>query len=108
SRFSLPPCRYFIRQYFAPVGITSRYIPPPSVSLYGLARGAALRTAVSVRVMGASRPVQRGHLLLVPPNMPPKWFGLQYTALDGFRRCRHKKPRCYAGLGVFFGLRWTS
>lgn len=34
-------CLNFIRHSFEPVGITSRYRPPPSASLYGLSLGLA-------------------------------------------------------------------
>jgi hypothetical protein len=53
NRLGLPAWRYCIRQYFAPVGITSRYSAAASVSLYGLAFGLALRAAVSVSMAAA-------------------------------------------------------
>src|SRR5262249_45502056 len=55
--FSLPSNSYRQRQCLPPAGVTYRCRPPPSVSLYGLSDGLALRHAVSVNIPGFSHSI---------------------------------------------------
>jgi len=47
-RFSLPPIRYFHRHNLEPLGITSKYKPPPAAILYGFTAGLAEHNAASL------------------------------------------------------------
>lgn len=50
--FLLPPSkRYWSRQYFEPLGLISRCIPYPSVSLKGLSEGLVVLTLISVKAI---------------------------------------------------------
>lgn len=48
SVFSFPAKRYLSRQYFAPLGCTKRYSPPPSDNLNGLSVASTFLIATSV------------------------------------------------------------
>ena len=67
---SRPPKRYFSRQYLLPFGWTRMNIPSPSVSLYGLSRGLALRIFASERGMGYISPEGDISWIVVSPIMP--------------------------------------
>ena len=79
SSFSLPPYRYFQRQYRDPAGLISRYRPPASESLIGFAPGFVFRTATSVRGIWGYHDGGSGY---VPQVIPPRSHVLCRTELD--------------------------
>ena len=62
--FSLPSARYFQRHSLEPFGLTSKYMPLPSLSLAGLGPGLAFLMAVSVRGMEGAKTA----FWEIPPN----------------------------------------
>src|ERR1700733_541818 len=76
----LPCHRYAKRQYLAPSGLTKRYKPPPSESLYGLICPFEFRHFTSVNGMLVSR--YRGRA--ATNRHTNKMVGCQHT--DGGRR----------------------
>ena len=93
-----------------PAGVTQRYIPPPSLSLYGLSFPFAFLIAMSVS------PIP---LLDAPEQMYPHFqtqdthkcthiqLGLYGTSLDADRRQASKNPNICWGFGHSLEFPWT-
>ena len=84
SVFSLPFMRYFRRKILPSAGVTSRYRPPPSNSLafFPASVGLAFLIWRSFRGIFGFGVCFRGYFQ-IPPNIPPLFASLNYTAMGG-------------------------
>ncbi len=82
SVFSLPFMRYFRRKILPPAGVTSRYRPPPSNSLAFFPASVGLAFLIWRSFRGILGVCFRGYFQM-PPNIPPVFALLNYTAIGG-------------------------
>ena len=82
SVFSLPSMRYFRRKILPPAVVTSRYRPPPSNSLAFFPASVGLAFLIWRSFRGILGVCFRGYFQM-PPNIPPVFALLNYTAIGG-------------------------
>ena len=82
SVFSLPFMRYFRRKILPSAGVTSRYRPPPSNSLAFFPASVGLAFLIWRSFRGIFGVCFRGYFQM-PPNIPPVFALLNYTAICG-------------------------
>ena len=110
SVFSLPPMRYFRRKILPPAGVTSRYRPPPSNSLAFFPASVGLAFLIWRSFRGILGVCFRGYFQM-PPNIPPVFALLNYTAIGGIGQSGRGKQddnRPESPVVIGFGLwHWT-
>ena len=110
SVFSLPFMRYFRRKILPSAGVTSRYRPPPSNSLAFFPASVGLAFLIWRSFRGIFGVCFRGYFQM-PPNIPPVFALLNYTAIGGIGQSGRGKrdsnqPKSPVVIG--FGLwHWT-
>src|ERR1022692_4214132 len=101
SNFSRPWTRNLRRHQRLPIGLTSRYRPPPSLILKGFSRGLAAEIAAFVSISGGNT--------FWPWPVTPTYYPHLGLAVNGSDRTSiAQKLRKKCGISALGGSQWTS